>query len=382
MIKIAHFADVHLGITTYGKLDTKTGLNTRVMDFLDTLDCMVDAVREVNPDLILFAGDAHRTREPGITLITHMADIVIRLAEIAPIIAVLGNHDRQKKGDGKRHSIEVWEDLATHNQVIVAQDIHGYAMDDAYIVTLPWFYDKTMDDVFDELDAALAKQPRDNIPTILVGHVAVDGAMFPTGYTYDGIDKDLHLPLDVLSDPELWDYVALGHIHLHQCMNDCPPVVYSGSLDRNNWGERNDPGKGFVVADVEQGNATWEFVDLQVRPMIDIRIPMDAIESLKDRKDIANSILRVTVLADAKTAMHSIHRDVLDALPNTYNYLDGIIVEHTETVVDRRREEAAEYEMNIDPMVMLETWLERRHDDDDYIDDLLDAAYDLIHGEE
>ena len=38
MIKLLHLADVHIGMENYGRLNPETGLNTRLHDFLDTLD--------------------------------------------------------------------------------------------------------------------------------------------------------------------------------------------------------------------------------------------------------------------------------------------------------------------------------------------------------
>ena len=33
-MKILHFADLHLGVETYGRLDPESGLSTRLLDFL------------------------------------------------------------------------------------------------------------------------------------------------------------------------------------------------------------------------------------------------------------------------------------------------------------------------------------------------------------
>ena len=43
-----------------------------------------------------------------------------------------------------------------------------------------------------------------------------------------------------------FDYVALGHIHKHQVIGQNPHVVYSGSIQRIDFGEENDE-KGFCV---------------------------------------------------------------------------------------------------------------------------------------
>ena len=46
MIKILHFADAHIDMATYGRHDPESGLPMRVMDFLNSLDTIVDAAIE------------------------------------------------------------------------------------------------------------------------------------------------------------------------------------------------------------------------------------------------------------------------------------------------------------------------------------------------
>ncbi len=53
-MKIVHFADLHLGVEKYGKLDPATGLSSRLADFLHVLDELVDYSLENRVDLVLF----------------------------------------------------------------------------------------------------------------------------------------------------------------------------------------------------------------------------------------------------------------------------------------------------------------------------------------
>ena len=41
-MKIVHFADVHIGVENYSQIDPETGFTTRLVDFLTTLDEVVD----------------------------------------------------------------------------------------------------------------------------------------------------------------------------------------------------------------------------------------------------------------------------------------------------------------------------------------------------
>jgi exonuclease SbcD len=61
-IRILHFADLHIGMENYGRMDPESGLNRRVADFLERLDTVVEYAIDHEADLVLFAGDAFRTR--------------------------------------------------------------------------------------------------------------------------------------------------------------------------------------------------------------------------------------------------------------------------------------------------------------------------------
>src|SRR5262245_54482610 len=93
-IRILHVADIHLGIESYGPLDPSTGLSGRVADFLRGLDQAVDEALAGGIDLVLFAGDFYRTRDPNPTYQRELARRIRRLSEAAiPTFLLAGNHD-------------------------------------------------------------------------------------------------------------------------------------------------------------------------------------------------------------------------------------------------------------------------------------------------
>ena len=80
-IRIMHLADVHIGMENYGRLDPATGLNGRVMDFLRRLSEAVEYALDNEVDLVLFAGDAYKTRDPNSTYRREFARRIKRLAD-------------------------------------------------------------------------------------------------------------------------------------------------------------------------------------------------------------------------------------------------------------------------------------------------------------
>ena len=93
MIRVLHFADVHVGMENYGRLDPATGTSSRVRDFLDRVDEVVDYALAHEADLAIFAGDAFKNRDPDPTQQRELAQRFKRLADAMPLLLLVGNHD-------------------------------------------------------------------------------------------------------------------------------------------------------------------------------------------------------------------------------------------------------------------------------------------------
>ncbi|GAG45299.1 unnamed protein product, partial [marine sediment metagenome] len=86
------------------------------------------------------------------------------------------------------------------------------------------------------------------LPSILAAHVWVSGAQVGSERLMTIGQEHVLLPSNVAHPA--FDYIALGHIHRHQVLSNNPPTVYSGSLERLDFGEEEDE-KGFYLVEIE-----------------------------------------------------------------------------------------------------------------------------------
>jgi exonuclease SbcD len=121
-LKILHFADLHLGVESYGRINPETGLSTRLEDFLNALDQVVNYALENKIDLALFCGDAYKSREPTQTQQREFAKRINLLATSGiPVFLLIGNHDLPN-AIGRATTTEIFDTLAVKN-VYVSTDL-------------------------------------------------------------------------------------------------------------------------------------------------------------------------------------------------------------------------------------------------------------------
>ncbi len=268
-MKILHFADLHLGVESYGRIDQASGLSTRLLDFLSALDRLVDYALENNVDLILFCGDAYKSREPSQTQQREFARRINRLATNGiPIFLLVGNHDLPN-AIGRATTTEIFDTLAVKNVYVSNHpDIYRIPTNSGVIqiASLPWIRrsallskEETKNLDFKQINQKLqqiltniidnhAAKLDPTLPSILAAHVWVANAKVGSESSMT-IGQEHTLLLSNVANPA-FDYIALGHIHRHQVLSSNPPVVYAGSLERLDFGEEEDD-KGFCVVEIE-----------------------------------------------------------------------------------------------------------------------------------
>ncbi|MBV9543023.1 MAG: exonuclease SbcCD subunit D [Chloroflexi bacterium] len=306
--KVLHLADTHIGMENYGRINPETGLNQRLHDFLRSLDQAIDTAVAEKVDLVVFAGDIYKTRDPTPTHQREFAQRIQRLSSAGiQSVIVAGNHDIPMSV-GRASSVDIFRALQIPN-VTVARSIATHRVQTAsgpiQVLTFPWtarsmvlaqadFKNRTLEELNQamiDLNTAKLRQEAEaldpDVPAMVVGHTHVFGAKI-------GAERLLTMGSDPMYDLQMFDlphvdYVGLGHIHKHQALAYATPVVYSGSIDRVDFGEEAES-KGFVLVELgEKGRAEWEFRTVDARPFLTIEA---RVESDNATQDVVRAIAR------------------------------------------------------------------------------------------
>ncbi len=306
-MKLLHFADAHIDMANYGRHDPDTGLPLRVLDFLKSLDTIVDAAISEKVDMVIFAGDAYKDRSPAPTFQREWGKRIIRLSQAKiPTLLLVGNHDISP-AVGRAHAIQEFDTLQvpyvrvlSRIQLLTPPELWGVPIQ---VIALPWIsrsafmadyattdQEDLLKDVFTNLQDRIVErinefidQADSTMPIVLTAHASIEGAKFG-GERLVMLGNDLVLSGGLVKNPK-FSYVAMGHIHKPQDVNkdQQPPVVYPGSIERIDFGEAHED-RFFVIAHVEKGKDTiveWRKIE-GTRPFIERRAILESSENVTE----------------------------------------------------------------------------------------------------
>jgi DNA repair protein SbcD/Mre11 len=323
-MKLLHFADAHIDMANYGRHDPVSGLPLRVLDFLKSLDTIVDAAISRNVDLVIFAGDAYKDRSPSPTFQREWGKRIMRLSQAQiPTLLLVGNHDISPS-IGRAHALQEFKTLQVPYVKVLdaptllkSEDLWDLPLQ---VIAMPWIARSGLMAVTGETDSKEAftriednmgqliqgwiEECDSSLPIVLTAHASIEGAKFG-GERLVMLGNDLVLTGSLVKNPKL-SYVAMGHIHKPQDVNEGhqPPVIYPGSIERVDFGEAKED-RFFVIADVEQGKDTkveWNQLTA-VRKFIDRRTVLSSSEeatkqliaALPGQKEMSEAIVRLVV---------------------------------------------------------------------------------------
>jgi exonuclease SbcD len=269
-MKILHTADWHLG--------KKLEQCERTDEHQDFLDWLINKLSADCIDVLIVAGDVFDTGTPSNTALEQYYRFLRQVKNTCcrEVIIIGGNHDSISTLNApkellkyfKVHIIggvpDVFED-----QIIPLNDSNGDL--ELVVCAVPFLRDRDIRlsvagetgeeretrikqgicNHYNRFKEHISQYKADNIPVIATGH------LFAAGSSSSESEKEIHVGNlgQVCGDqfPEEFSYVALGHIHRPQVVNQMEHIRYSGSPIPLSFSENEDK-KQVVILEFKKGN--------------------------------------------------------------------------------------------------------------------------------
>ncbi|MBE9097550.1 exonuclease SbcCD subunit D [Tychonema sp. LEGE 07203] len=311
-MRIIHTADWHLGRRFRG-ID-------RTSEIAIALEQMLKQAKELDVDAVLVAGDIFDVPNPPAYAerIAYHFFCELQAAGI-PAIAIAGNHDSASRidsiaqllslagvralGKPKRSADGGSITLNTKSGKLCVGAMPFASEQRLLDANSLWHSGdanrrQNYREIVTDLLQNLTRDFRDNTVNMLMAHMSIDGArLAKSEVAYYTQEKYLH-PSQTL--PPEAQYVALGHIHIHQRIAKNSPAYYSGSLIQLDFGEAEQE-KGFCLIEVEPGSqAKVEFKPVACnKPLKVLKCDNDNLDAVLEAHQYHPGFLKVIVDLDS-----------------------------------------------------------------------------------
>lgn len=251
-MRFVHISDLHLGktfpVARYGQLAAR-----RRQELLDTFSRLIDYVNENQVDFILCSGDFLNSEELRVEELRNINAIIDRLQR-AVLVAISGNHDPQTENSA-------YQKIQWSRRLYLAPPGVGRVALSSYKTIITYHSWDTKEIL--ELPQQLSEIRPQNGGSyqILMLHADTQNP------------NSRYLPVDAGAlAAKGFDYVALGHIHQHQCPAE--NVFYAGSLEPLDFGETGE--HGFMLVEMEGERRRFQFIPFARREYRTIQVETDA----------------------------------------------------------------------------------------------------------
>jgi exonuclease SbcD len=247
----AHSGDIHLDEDRY---------------FADTAQCLewfVQDATRANTDLFVINGDL-TTYKATIKERNLWVDMLVEMANNAPVILVAGNHGAELEGD-----LYVFARARAKNSIFLCTEPEFIELGEAAVAAFPYPRKAAMAGDGQNLHETFARQldefnqrfeHRPGRYKLFFGHFGVAGARVSSGQPLVG--RCAEYPLDPLRNLKA-QYVGLSHIHLRQQL--APRIWYAGSLSRCDYSEVEDKGYNLVTLNAPELRPDVSDLDVEFR---------------------------------------------------------------------------------------------------------------------
>ena len=284
-MKILHTSDWHIGRTLYGR--------KRYEEFEAFLCWLGETIQQNEIDALLVAGDIFDTSAPSNRAQELYYRFLCRVATSScrHVVIIAGNHDSPSFLNAPKELLKTLDvhvvgsaTSSPEDEVLVLRNEQD--VPELIVCAVPYLRDRDIrlaeagESIEDKerklIDgirthyaavAALAEQKRDelgaDIPIVAMGHLFTAG-----GQTVDGdgvrelyVGSLAHVTTGIF--PTSFDYLALGHLHVPQKVNDSEAIRYSGSPLLMGFGEARQQ-KSVCLVEFNNSAVSVQLIDVPV----------------------------------------------------------------------------------------------------------------------
>ncbi len=254
-MRLVHLADVHLGYRQYNRYNPTTGLNQREEDVYEAFGRALAKIREIEPDLVLIAGDLFHSVRPSPRTLERAFLGLQGLQKRCPVpfIFIAGNHESPRYLE-TGSVLRLLPMVLPYSGVYVSwRNIETFHLSDLQVSVTCIPYSRLPD--LADRRVAVTPDPKARYNLLMV-HGTLEGIPL----SLDGFDQLRISRSQILTDG--WDYIALGHYHIYTPV--ARRAFYSGSLEFTScdiWTEaRKHPQKGFIEYDLDDRKPTFHSI--------------------------------------------------------------------------------------------------------------------------
>ena len=209
MKRIAHISDTHIRNLKYHE------------EYQHVFKEIYDSLKQESPDYIVHTGDLAHTKTQLSPEYFELASNFLRsLADIAPTIMILGNHDGNLKNGDRQDAVTPIIEALQHPNFTLLKNSGEYSPEPGLTFNVLSVFDRDN----------WQRPSNNNSINIALYHGSIMGSEISSEYAMDHGEDDITIF-------ESFDYAMLGDIHRTQYLDTDQKVWYAGSTVQQNFGE-------------------------------------------------------------------------------------------------------------------------------------------------
>tara|TARA_Y100001937_G_C7130618_1_gene337161 strand:+ start:608 stop:3736 length:3129 start_codon:yes stop_codon:yes gene_type:complete len=217
MKRIAHISDTHIRNLKYHE------------EYRHVFKRLYDSLKQEAPDYIVHTGDlAHTKTQLSPEYFEMSSNFLKSLADIAPTIMILGNHDGNLKNGDRQDAVTPVIDALDHPNFTLLKNSGEYSPEPGLTFNVLSVFDRDN----------WQRPSNKNSINIALYHGSIMGSELNSEYAMDHGEDDITIF-------ESFDYAMLGDIHRTQYLDPDKKVWYAGSTVQQNFGESRY--KGYLM---------------------------------------------------------------------------------------------------------------------------------------